>query len=51
MDELNNKLKEAHRLADKELFKIYWNEKVFGISKKYWLIIGITTVFISCGVL
>ena len=48
MDELNNKLKEAHALADKELLKMYWNEKIFGVKKVYIFFTGIFLVLGSC---
>ena len=51
MGEIDNKLKEAHKLADKELLKMYWNKKIFGIAKKYWLSLGVISIFISCALL
>lgn len=47
-NEINNKLKEAHELADKELFKMYWNEKIFGVKKIYVLFTGLFLILGAC---
>ena len=47
-EEINSKLKEAHELADKELFKMYWNEKICGVKKVYILFTGIFLILGAC---
>lgn len=45
MSEIENKIKEANKLVDKELRKIYFEEKRLGIKRKYYYIIGFSLIF------
>lgn len=47
MSEIDKKIKEAHELADKELLKFYFEQKIFGIKTKYVYIAAVACIFLG----
>ena len=47
MSEIDDKLKEANDLADKELLKLYFDQKIFGIKTKYVYIAAVACIFLG----
>jgi hypothetical protein len=45
MSEIENKIKEAHKVADKELRRLYFEQKMFGIKRKYYYIVAVGLLF------
>ena len=45
MSEIENKIKEAHKVADKELMRLYFQQKMFGIKRKYYYIAAVGLLF------
>ena len=45
MSEIENKIKEAHKVADKELRRLYFQQKMFGIKRKYYYIAACGLLF------
>ena len=45
MSEIENKIKEAHEVADKELRRLYFEQKMFGIKQKYYYIAAVGLLF------
>ena len=47
MSEIENKIKEAHEVADKELRRLYFEQKIFGIKTKYVYIAAVACIFLG----
>ena len=45
MSEIEKKIKEAHKVADKELMRFYFQQKIFGIKRKYYYIVAVGLLF------
>jgi hypothetical protein len=45
MSEIENKIKEAHKVANKELRRLYFEQKMFGIKRKYYYIAAVGLLF------
>ena len=47
MSEIENKIKEAHQVADKELRRLYFEQKMLGVKQKYYYIVGFSLIFLG----